>query len=251
MKVGICAIIKDCKASYINEWLDWHRLIGVDYFYIYDNDSAIPIQTIITNMEGIFVVLWPGPVQQLPVYSDCLIKRQEAKDCDWLAFIDDDEFIVVEKGNIKVLLAAQTNSGLCLNWIVFGGSEEGTENQTQIQKYTRHIPLSVSISNHVKSIVRVGTVDKIRHPHYVKYKDGVAVDVLGNVVNGPFLIKPVQEIAWINHYHCKSRGEYFAKIARGRCDAPITYNMKAFDSMDSQATEYSTRIQEIQKILLQ
>jgi hypothetical protein len=36
MKVGVCAIIKDCNESYLKEWIEWHQLIGVDYFFIYD-----------------------------------------------------------------------------------------------------------------------------------------------------------------------------------------------------------------------
>ena len=43
MKVGICAIIKDCYEPYLLEWLVYHRSIGVDLFFIYDNESTVPI----------------------------------------------------------------------------------------------------------------------------------------------------------------------------------------------------------------
>jgi len=98
MKVGICAIIKDCRAPYLNEWLNWHRLIGVDVFYIYDNDSIIPLSTVVENMTGVFIQKWQGKNQQHLVYADCIKNKKE---CDWIAFIDDDEFIVIEKGNIN------------------------------------------------------------------------------------------------------------------------------------------------------
>lgn len=250
MRVGICAIIKDCKQTYLNEWLNWHRLIGVDCFFIYDNDSTIPIQKTILNMDGVTVIPFPGKIQQLVVYNDCLEKQKKVKDCDWIALIDDDEFIVIEKGNIKTFLSEQKHSGVCLNWILFGASEEtGTENLTQIQKYKKHIPLTNSVNTHVKSIVKVEAVKKIQHPHFAIYKDGIAVDVFGNEVNSPFVKKAVQEIAWINHYHCRSRNEYMERVARGRCDSHLNYKMESFEIMNNQATECSTKIQEIYKTL--
>lgn len=250
MKVGICTIIKDCKSSYLNEWLDWHRLIGVDCFFIYDNDSTIPIQNVITDMKGVTVIPFPGINKQLEVYNDCLSKRKQHKDCDWLAFIDEDEFIVIEKGNIKTFLADQKHSGVCLNWILFGSSKDEDEKLSQIQKYIRHTPLSNSVNKHVKSIVCVQKVKEIKHPHYALYNEGFSVDVKGNKVDSPFVETPFQEIAWINHYYCRSRKEYQERIQRGSVLRSLNYTMPYFEKLDSQATESSTKIQEIYKTLI-
>ena len=40
---SICLIIKD-ENEYINEWLEWHIRIGFEHFFIYDNESKVPIQ---------------------------------------------------------------------------------------------------------------------------------------------------------------------------------------------------------------
>src|SRR5947209_4668609 len=37
--LAICAIFKD-EAPYLAEWVTFHRLMGVDRFYLYDNRST-------------------------------------------------------------------------------------------------------------------------------------------------------------------------------------------------------------------
>ena len=38
-KLSFVAIVKN-EAPYIVEWIEFHRLVGVDKFYIYDNESS-------------------------------------------------------------------------------------------------------------------------------------------------------------------------------------------------------------------
>lgn len=37
--LAVCAIFKD-EAAYLREWLDFHLLMGVEHFYLYDNGSS-------------------------------------------------------------------------------------------------------------------------------------------------------------------------------------------------------------------
>jgi hypothetical protein len=36
--LSICAIFKD-EAPYLQEWIEFHRLLGVEKFYLYNNNS--------------------------------------------------------------------------------------------------------------------------------------------------------------------------------------------------------------------
>ena len=38
-QIAICAIFKD-EAPYLLEWLAFHKMIGVDLFFLYDNGSS-------------------------------------------------------------------------------------------------------------------------------------------------------------------------------------------------------------------
>ena len=35
----ICAIFKN-EARYLKEWVEYHRMVGVEHFYLYNNDST-------------------------------------------------------------------------------------------------------------------------------------------------------------------------------------------------------------------
>lgn len=250
MVVGICAIIKDCPQEYLKEWITWHTLLGVSYFFIYDNDSEIPISSFIKK-ENVYVRKMPGAIQQLPAYMDC-INRQKYKmtpACDWIAFIDDDEFIMVENGDICSLLSKQKNSGLCLNWITYGFEGEVKTNQSQFKKYVRHTPVSFVGNTHIKSIVRPLLVQRFSNPHFCKYQSGWAVDILGNHVPGPFCTFPQHKIAWINHYYCKTPEEFQKKIKKGRVDSPLGYSMDYCLDIDKHATETSDKTEKIVKLL--
>lgn len=39
IKLAICVIVKN-EAPYMKEWIDYHRLVGVEKFYVYDNEST-------------------------------------------------------------------------------------------------------------------------------------------------------------------------------------------------------------------
>jgi len=47
---SICIMVKD-EEYYIQEWLEYHRLIGFEHFYIYDNNSEIPVESYIKDKD--------------------------------------------------------------------------------------------------------------------------------------------------------------------------------------------------------
>lgn len=251
MKVGICAIIKDCNPEYLIEWIDWHKLIDFDYFFIYDNGSRVPIKSII-NDPCVIVYDLPGIRMQMPAYELCIyMQRWRCQpQCDWIAFIDDDEFIVVESGSIKQLLLEQNGAGLALNWIVFAGTGKCKIEGAQIDKYTRHVPVEHLVNRHVKSIVRPISVEGLVNPHYFYYRNGKCYSVTGEKIRGPFVKTPVMKKAWINHYWNRSEEEYIAKLCRGRIDPDYVYCMAQYQDVENNAICTSTRISEIRNKLL-
>ena len=115
-RVTICVIVRN-RVKLTIEWIQWHRILGVQYFYIYDDGSD----------EGLKEALRPfveeGVVQYhrapLPPYSfnrvptddaqthvswDCL-QREKWKDIalgnhsrSWVGITDNDEFLVIPTG---------------------------------------------------------------------------------------------------------------------------------------------------------
>lgn len=44
--LSFVAIIKN-EAHYIKEWIEFHKLVGVDRFYIYDNESTDNVKDVL------------------------------------------------------------------------------------------------------------------------------------------------------------------------------------------------------------
>lgn len=117
--LSICAIFKN-EAKYLKEWIEYHRLLGVDHFYLYNIGSRDYFQLTLRPYirDGIVTLInWPEALSdqdesnadkwalstQIPAYENAInfIARNETK---WLAIIGIDEFLVCPKGNIKDLL---------------------------------------------------------------------------------------------------------------------------------------------------
>ena len=92
--ISLCIMFKD-EAPYLREWIEYHHMIGVDHFYLYDNNSSDGFESVISPyMEEGLVTLnrWPYEKGQASGYEDCIRKFQS--ESDWIGFIDVDEFLV-------------------------------------------------------------------------------------------------------------------------------------------------------------
>lgn len=239
MKVGICAIIKDCYTPYLLEWFNYHHSIGVDCFFIYDNGSEEPIWGIANTLpfkDDIHVELITGPVKQTYAYHKCIqdIQSGALPACDRVAFIDDDEFIVCENGDIRETLKEYGEfSGLGISWRVFGSSgikEKTSEGQRS--KFTQYTTPDFSANQHIKSIVNpflaTGTAG---NPHAFNYSEGNCVNVNKDVIENAFTT-PIYKKIWLDHYFTRSLEEWEEKVARGRSDLAVKRPLSEFYEVD-------------------
>ena len=91
--LSVCAIFKN--EPDIKEWIEYHRIIGVERFYLYDNDSQLNEKEILKPYieKGIVVYKYlPGNQQQFVAYRDALYRYKN--ETIWMALIDLDEYIL-------------------------------------------------------------------------------------------------------------------------------------------------------------
>lgn len=70
--LSLCLICKD-ENDYLPEWLDYHILMGVDRFYIYDNESRVSLREgLDIDRSWVVVVDITGRAMQLSAYDHCL-----------------------------------------------------------------------------------------------------------------------------------------------------------------------------------
>lgn len=122
--VTICAIFKN-EARYLIEWIEYHIIIGIDHFYMYNNNSNDDYLNILQpyiNKGIVTLINWPYNQGQIKAYTNCINnKRNEA---NWIGFIDLDEFIVINKGNKidEFLEKFKNRPAVKLYWQLFGTS---------------------------------------------------------------------------------------------------------------------------------
>ncbi len=218
--LSVLAIVKN-EAPYIQEWLDYHISMGVEHFYIYDNesdDNLVDLLTPYIEKNIITYTFWPGQAQQIIAYNDALKKyKYESR---WLAVIDIDEFICpTAKIKIPSLLKDyESYAGLAINWITFDSNghickPQGNvlENYTRINKNYQNQEINFA----VKSIVNPRETLKLYiHNHEFTDKN-FDVDEDFNPVGFYWNTNvPVKKIR-VNHYRTKSKEEFLAKIEKG------------------------------------
>jgi hypothetical protein len=243
MKVAIHAIMRDVYEPYLTEWLNHHRSIGVDCFFLYDNDSKKSIVESIKDVpfkNKIYVEYCPGvasPANNVQMFSYHKFLNDFSKEFDRVAFIDEDEFIICENGDIKATLSDYLDfPGLALSWRVFGSS--GLIKQTpvpQMEKFVYYAPKYLGNIN-VKSIVDPKLVGSVSNPHVFSYTKENCVTVDKLPLKGAYAI-PTYHTAWINHYWTRSLEEWNAKAARGRADNGEARDISMFDDLNVMCTE--------------
>jgi hypothetical protein len=224
--LAICAIYRN-EGPYLREWVEFHRLAGVDRFYLYDNRSTDDHAEVLRPyVEDGLVELtgWPIYPAQMQAYQDCLLRqRRRAR---WMAFIDLDEFLFspLERPLPEVLAEYERWPGVGVNWAVFGTSGHRTRPPGLVtESYTRRSQ-EWGANRHIKSVVDPLEVRAFCMPHFFMLRSGPTVDERGRPITGP-PFSHTDEVSFerlrVNHYATKSEEEYRAKLARGPADSTV------------------------------
>ena len=207
-QIAICLIIRD-ENEYLEEWLDYHRSIGIDHFFIYDNESKEPVK----GNSDVTVKLWTDNkhASQCRAYLDCCKNND---DYDYIAFIDTDEFIMLNGySNIKDYLQSISVSfdTLVLSWRMYGQPKPYFTEKRPISDYVYYHE-----DKHVKCIINPKKAISFPTPHNATIT-GICIDELGNRAQGPWNNHTSKNI-WIKHVWTRSESEFKIKIGRGTGD---------------------------------
>lgn len=180
--IAVATIFRN-EAPYLKEWIDFHRLIGVEKFYLFDNLSTDSFQSVLEPYRDLVeLTSWPLEHSNIVDWNEiqCLayeraIHKAKGK-AKWLAIIDVDEFLFSPLAtHIGELLAPFEHvGGVGVNWQAFGTSSisQIPNNKLLIETLNHKFPEQTGTNHHVKSIVRPDRVFSCDNPHYVIYKPG-------------------------------------------------------------------------------
>lgn len=209
MKIGVCLIIKN-ENDYLEEWLIHYRSLGVDKFFIYDNNSTIPITS---SDDDVDVILWDDEKfgSQNNAYLNCC---RTYSSFDYIGFFDTDEFYYSKTMNIKTDINYFKEkfgnfNGFAIYWRMYGKPlPYFTERQPMINYRQYHI------NGHIKSFLNPNSVINFRDPHFGTINNGKYIDEIGRNVMGP-IGNHTSEYAWIKHIWTRSESEFKEKLIRG------------------------------------
>lgn len=236
----VAAVCRD-ETPYLQEWVEYHLLVGVEHFFIYDNDSVVPVEQTLgeyIRTGYVTVVPLPGPFstgRQVTTYTNAL--RSFGQTSKWMAFIDIDEFIL-PKTTFTIpeqLVQFEQTNGLEVFWALFGSN--GHDLQTRdfvIERFLTRASADNSPFYNYKSIIRPERATENHLVHAFNYKDNrKAVCETGKPRSG--LTIHTNKIA-INHYWCKSYEEFVKKRDKSIVfDHKITNRSAHFDGFNSLA----------------
>lgn len=263
--LSITTMIKD-ETPYMKEWLEYHLMMGVEHFYIYDNEST----------DGLVELLQPyierglvthemvyGKNQHYPTLYKATQDYQFAT--KYMAIIDSDEFLVPSTDKsltdtIAYIFSKYTYAGgIGVNWRIYGSSfhdtkpdglviENYTYRQSSLGKAYLGNSSNLADNAHIKTICNPRTVSSCQSPHFMDYKKGFyQISEYGTIFNGPFFAEGRCDLLRVNHYYTKSKEEYFARRRRGEQSGHTFDDEKIsrlYDEYDSFCNEYKDNIME-------
>ncbi len=234
----------------ILEWLDYHRVIGIDHVYLYsnDDDASTLKEAIGPHLDGPrpFVTYWhwhPSKGRQVHMYLHFLSERRF--ETEWLCFLDIDEFLVIKGHNDLPRFMAPLEArfdAVYFNWVFYGaGGRRTRQPGSVLMGLTRR---NCRVNCHTKNFVRASFADpqKVRPrfdagaPAFWHFWDdyclpGLRVcDVLGvpllhytdkwperalALVGRPGFQDHALATAYVAHFQFKSEADFLRRVARG------------------------------------
>ena len=227
----VCSIFRN-EAPYMREWIEYYKLLGVEHFRLYNNDSTDNYRQVLApyiESGDVTLIDWPTDLgrpgmragwvwfTQFPALADAIVYFTGVS--KWLAIIDLDEFIVpLHQNDLPSFLEEyESEAGVLINWQNFGtsGIWDIPSDKLMIEVLTKKAKENSSYNYPVKSIVRperVNIAGKCWCPHTWDYVSGYGW-TLPNHKRWTFEAIDVSK-ARINHYvHRSERYFYEVKVA--------------------------------------
>ncbi|KAH6823538.1 C3H4 type zinc finger protein [Perilla frutescens var. hirtella] len=98
-KMCVCTMLRN-QARFLQEWIVYHGRVGVQRWFIYDNNSDDNIEGVVEALVGgdynVSRHLWPWIKTQEAGFAHCAMRARDS--CEWVGFIDVDEFFHLPRG---------------------------------------------------------------------------------------------------------------------------------------------------------
>ena len=182
-----CTIYRE-DADYLGEWIEFHRLVGVERFVLYDNGSTDHHLDVLAPYldEGIAIRHdWPRPFRgesgrpnaNVLAFEHCVGAHRD--DARWIAFLDVDEFLFspTRMPLPELLRMYEPFPGVIVSRAEFGSSGHTTKPPgLVIENYVKRVQQRPDQRAQYKTILDPARVARCMSAHRFAYHEGFAVD---------------------------------------------------------------------------
>ena len=194
-ELAIVTIIKN-EAPYIQEWIEYHRALGVRKFYLYDNESTDETKELLRPYieKNEVVYHWfPGKTMQTSAYNHAV--KHYKYDTRYMAFIDADEFMISTQIDsraeeiIKGIYAKRPYSaGIGVTWLIYGSSGYLYKpDGLVLENYLQRSKTNFIRNQHIKAIANPRFIWYYGHAHFPVYRFGcISINCENELMIGPY-----------------------------------------------------------------
>lgn len=180
--VAACAIFQN-EARFLKEWIEFHRMLGVQHFYLCNHNSTDNFQKVLAPyiQKGLVTLTHERKKPKNPTDWRFNIQgahyertaKAHAHDTEWMLFIDVDEYLapLQDKDIPSLLKRFDQYAGVLTTWVWHGTSnvEKIAPSKTMCESLTLRIPQPHS---HTKTIAKPRYLAKNNGPHLFFFKPG-------------------------------------------------------------------------------
>ena len=217
--------------KYVNELIDYYKKIGVDKFYIADNNDnySEKLSDILKKyiLDGLVDIIDITGIKkdQSQLFGEVYEKHKT--ECRWMSFYDFDEYLEFKQTNNNINIQNYFSQSIfekcnviLINWIIYNDNDIiKYDNSSLNERFTN--PLYNSEANKfVKSIIKGNlnwnpwVYDQTSHrpKHQLRTCDsnGNRIKTFNDVI-----IPPILDNVYLKHFATKTIEEYIEKIKRG------------------------------------
>lgn len=214
--------IAKLEHRYLEEFCKYHLSIGFDRIYIYDNEDEPTYQNLLSHIDNLYIVHYPGKSQQYTILDDFRKNLMHHDNITHVINIDCDEFIVLKHhNNIKDFINDYIKddcAAIGINWRFFGDSGRG--NYTNEPLMTRFTMCQAHGDQHIKTLFNKEHFTSFRCMHCITVRDGYHTKCTnGTIIDGPWNPNIDIGVIQINHYKTKTLEEFRHIRQRGFADS--------------------------------
>ncbi|TCR92219.1 glycosyltransferase family 92 protein [Rhizobium sp. BK376] len=233
--IAIAVCVKD-EANYIEEWVRFHRAVGICHFIVYDNGSSDQTCALLRqalDADMLTIVPWAGQISdagedrlidgQVVAFAHAILNFGGA--FRRMAFVDADEFLLPMRGKTveEALAAVGDFPNVSLPWHMFGTSGHKTKPKGPLAlNYTKRASDPLSNEEHVTNFKCIVDPCEVIEVSVHQFKTREFGDLTANDAGKRFSRRARKSREFysnrflqLNHYYSKSEEELRAKMARG------------------------------------